>query len=161
MEKNLIVLAKCSPEWKHPPSFFSFLMGSKITNQGPQLNKHATNGAELKCNRCCCSWTRLRPGASHSAWLLLPGCCCWRGFFATPHPSPSTSLSSFFSGMPFSLLSSLSWCIPNCSTSSHFIHHFNGFTFLARKATGFISEKLKRLGKATSITLLGHVSIEE
>lgn len=46
-------------------SFLQLPNGKQNNKLGPQLNKHATNRAELKWNRCCCSCTRL--GARSSA----------------------------------------------------------------------------------------------
>lgn len=44
------------PRTKTPSFSFLQLPNGKQNNKpGPQLNKHATNQAELKCNRCCYS----------------------------------------------------------------------------------------------------------
>lgn len=69
------------PRMKTPSSSFLQLPNGKQNNKpGPQLNKHATNQAELKCNRCCCSWTRLGAG-SEPRWLAAaPGTLSLQGF---------------------------------------------------------------------------------
>ena len=47
-------------------SFLQLPNGKQNNKPGPQLNKHATNRAELKWNRCCCSCTRLGAGSSRA-----------------------------------------------------------------------------------------------
>lgn len=152
---------KMLPRMKTPSSFFLQLPNGKQNNKpGPQLNKHATNRAELKCNRCCCSWTRLEAG-SKPRWLAAaPGMLLLKGFLC--HTTVSFHQSFFlFLWHAFFLALLLVLVHPHLLyliTSHSSLHQFH---FLAVKTTGFISEKLKRWGKATSINFLGHVSIGE
>lgn len=108
-----------------------------------------------------------RPRASRAGWLQLPGCCHCKGFFAAPQPSPSTNLFSFSSSVPLPCSplppsTSLLLVLPSqphfIPTSHSSLHNFN---FLTLKLTGFISEKLNRRGKATSVNFLDHFSIGE
>ena len=137
------------PRMKTPSSSFLQLPNGKQNNKpGPQLNKHATNQAELKCNRRCCSWTRLGAGSK-----LLGHCYC-KGFFATPQPSPSINLCSFFSSVPFPcscppLGASLPLVPPDHPTSSQcFIHHRWKFSFLNTQNHRFYFRRAQEKGKS-------------
>lgn len=152
---------------KTPSSSFLQLPNGKQNNKpGPQLNKHATNTAELKCNRCCCSWTRLEAG-SEPCWLaaapgmlmLLQGFLCHTTASSLHQPlSPCSSVCLSLT----LLLSVHPFCLSRPATPVHpvspSLHHFH---FLTLRLTGFILEKLKRRGRATSIHFLDHFSIGE
>lgn len=156
------------PRMKTPSSSFLQLPNGKQNNKpGPQLNKHATNRAELKCNRCCCSWTRLGAG-SEPLWLAAaPGTLSLQRFLCRTTAFSLHRSLFLFLRCAFSLLSSSPQSIPSaCPTwLPHFIptscsslHHF---WLLTLKPTDFISEKLKRRGKATSMNFLDHFSTGE
>lgn len=153
---------KMLPRMKGPSSFFLQLPNGKQNNKlGPQLNKYTTNWAFLKCNRCCCSWTRLEAG-SKPLWLAAaPGTLLLKGFLC--HTTAFSFHQSFFLFLWYAFFLALLLVLvhPQLLYLITFHSSLHQFHFLALKTTGFISEKLKRWGKAMSINFLGHVSIGE